>query len=113
MLYHQRKLIKMQTPEKRLINEIKLYCGQRNWLCYHCLNGIFYTKNGGIIKLDFPVGFPDLMILTDDGRTFFIETKIKPRKPTAKQVKFQANLRERGFISGTVYKLGDFVKMLY
>lgn len=100
------------TPETLLANEIRLYCGKRNWLCYHCLNGTVYSRNGDMITLDFPTGFPDLLIITDDGRVFFIETKIKPRKPTSEQVKMQDNLRSRGFISGTVYGLEEFVKML-
>ena len=97
------------TAETRLANEIRLYCGERGWLCYHCLNGMYYTRDGRVITLDFPVGFPDLLIITDDGRVFFIETKIQPRKPTHEQLKFQAELRKRGFISETVYSLEDFL----
>ena len=78
------------TPETRLANEIRIECGKRNWLCYHCLNGTVFTPHGSIITLDFPVGFPDLIIITDHGTAAFIETKIRPRKPTEQQLKFQA-----------------------
>ena len=96
------------TPETRLANQIRLQCGKLNWLCYHCLNGLFYSRNGMPIQLDFPVGFPDLLIITDCGKCAFIETKIHPRKPTSEQLKFQSELRSRGFVSETVYSIEDF-----
>lgn len=100
------------TPETRLANEIRLCCGKRNWLCYHCLNGQVFDYNGHIITLDFPVGFPDLLIITDDGKCLFVETKIHPRKPTKEQLKFQEELRKRGFISATIYSLIEFEELL-
>ena len=99
------------TPETILANQIRIECGRRNWLCYHCLNGTVFTQHGSVITLDFPVGFPDLLIITDIGKVMFIETKIKPRKPTTEQLKFQSGLRLRGFISETVYSLDEFVTL--
>lgn len=100
------------TPETVLKNQIELWCGQHNWLCFHCLNGTFYDMRGNVVKLAFPVGWPDLLIVTDKGQCAMIETKIHPRKPTSEQVKCQENLRNRGFISGTVYTLEEFVNLV-
>jgi len=99
------------TPETLLANQIKLYCGQHNWLCFHCVNGTFYDYSGKIVKLSFPVGWPDLLIVTDFGKCMFIETKIHPRRPTNEQVKCQENLVQRGFVSATVYSLEEFKKV--
>lgn len=60
----------------------------------------------------FPVGFPDLLIITDIGKVMFIETKIAPRKPTPKQIEFQNELKKRGFIAETVYSLAEFTKLV-
>lgn len=102
----------MQTPEVRLMNEIKIYCGTRNWLCYHLNQGLFYTKFGGLVKMDTPVGWPDLLVITDYGEAAFMETKIKPRKPTREQLAIQAELRKRGFRSETVYSLEEFIEAM-
>lgn len=101
-----------QTPETRLANQIRLWCGQHNWLCYHCLNGLFYSRAGIPVTLDFPAGFPDLLIITDCGHVLFIETKILPRKPTKQQLDFQAELRRRGFISETIYDMDAFIALV-
>lgn len=97
------------TDETYLANQIKLWCGEHNWLCFHCLNGLYYSLKGNPVKMDFPTGFPDLLVITDHGECMFIETKIHPRKPTEEQLRFQENLRTRGFKSTTVYSLEEFI----
>lgn len=64
---------------------------------------------GNPVKMDFPTGFPDLLVITDIGKCMFIETKIHPRKPTQEQIRLQENLRTRGFISTTIYSLKEFI----
>ena len=97
------------TPETRLSNDIKLWCGEHNILCFHINQGTLYTQYGGVVKLDTPNGFPDLLCIYTNSRTAFIETKIKPRKPTKDQLRVQALLRDRGFPSTTVYTLQEFI----
>lgn len=53
--------------------------------------------------------FPDLLILTDDGRAIFCEGKIKPRKPTQDQINFIANLVNRKFTAFVAYTLEEFI----
>lgn len=100
------------TPEHKLSNEIRLYCGERGWLCFHTNVGKFYDRNGNIVTTGLPVGWPDLMILTNDGKAMFIETKIHPRKPTSEQVERQKLLRSHGFVSETVYSLNEFIHLV-
>lgn len=98
------------TPEMRLVAEIKLYCGEHNWLCFHCNVGSVKTDDGRMFNTGLPVGFPDLLIITDFGRVIFCETKIHPRKPTQQQINFINNLKSRGFLAFVAYTLDDFVK---
>lgn len=100
------------TPEQKLTKEIMLECGKRNWLCFHCNVGSVLTADGRIFHSGLPKGFPDLLILTDDGRTFFIETKIKPRKPTQEQLHFINLLRSKKHNSYVVYSLQEFKSVL-
>lgn len=100
------------TPEHRLGNLIRIECGRRNWLCYHANVGSVMTIDGGRFDTGLPVGFPDLIILTDDGRALFVETKIKPRKPTVQQLEFHAILRDRGFSVAVCYDFDEFIKFI-
>lgn len=101
------------TPEQVLDKEIMLWCGQHNWLCFHTNVGKikFYDPKMGkerFFDTGLPKGWPDLLILTNDGNTIFCETKIHPRKPTLDQVKMIDLLNERGFLAFVCYSLEEF-----
>lgn len=100
------------TPESALKNKIMIECGQRNWICLHLNVGKVKLPNGYFFNTGVPVGFPDLTIITDLGVVIFIETKIKPRKPTPEQLKWIENLKKRGFIADVVYTLDSFKMLL-
>lgn len=100
------------TPEHRLSNKIRIKCGELNWLCFHINVGKILLQDGTYFNTGVPVGYPDLTIFTDKGQTIFIETKIKPRKPTEDQLKFIAILRERGFIAEVVYDFEQFLNII-
>ena len=102
----------MQTPEQKLDKQIMIYCGQKNWLCFHCNVGQVKLADGRYFSTGLPVGFPDLLILTDDNRTIFCETKIKPRKPTQQQLNFIANLNSRGFTAFVAYNFDEFLHFI-
>jgi hypothetical protein len=59
-----------------------------------------------------PTGFPDLFLLTNDGRTIFIETKIRPRKPTKEQERFLDEVRSRGFQAHVIYTIEEFIVVM-
>ena len=101
------------TPEQVLDKEIMLYCGSRNAICFHTNVGkikFFDSKVGKERWFDtgLPKGWPDLLILTDNGKTFFCETKIHPRKPTIEQLNIIRNLTERGHLAFVCYSLDEF-----
>lgn len=99
------------TPEIRLSNLIRIECGVRNWLCFHINVGTVRTADGRYFQTGVPEGYPDLTIITDHGIIFFVETKIKPRKPTAKQLEFIADLHTRGFVAEVIYSIEAFVEL--
>ena len=98
------------TPEAHLSKQIMLYCGEHDWLCFHCNVGSVLTADGTYFRTGLPVGFPDLLIIKHDGKIAFCETKIHPRKPTKEQIAFLTNLRERGFNAFVAYSLEEFIE---
>lgn len=100
------------TPEQALDKQIMLYCGQRNWLCFHINVGGGKLANGTFFQTGVPKGWPDLTIITDDGRVIFCETKIHPRKPTQNQLNFIAELNKRKFTAFVAYTLDEFIANL-
>lgn len=87
-----------------------IYCGEHNWLCFHTNVGKVQTIDGRMFDTGLPVGWPDLMILTDKGQAIYCETKIHPRKPTKEQIKTINILKERGFVAFVAYSLEEFIK---
>lgn len=69
-------------------------------------------QDGTYFNTGVPVGWPDLTIITDNGQVLFIETKIKPRKPTEDQIKMLDNLRNRGFIAEVIYDFNQFLSLI-
>lgn len=96
------------TPESRLKNEIMADCGKRGWLCFHINVGSVRLPDGSFFSTGVPKGWPDLTILTNDGQTIFVETKIKPRRPTADQIKMLRILSERGFVAKLIYSADEW-----
>ena len=97
------------TPEQVLDKKIMLWCGEHNWLCFHTNVGKVQTIDGRYFDTGLPVGWPDLLIITDFGKAIFCETKIHPRKPTPQQVKTIELLCKRGFLAFVCYSIEDFI----
>lgn len=102
----------MATPEKRLMQEIELWCGGKDYLCFHCNVGTFYTKEGIPIRTGLPNGFPDLLVFRNDGIACLVETKVHPRKPTADQLRFIEVIRRHGFRAGVAYSLDEAISII-
>ena len=103
------------TPEQVLDKKIMLWCGQHNWLCFHTNVGKikFYDekqKEWRYFDTGLPVGWPDLMILTDNGKVIYCETKIHPRKPTKEQLNTIDVLVKRGFLAFVCYSVEQFIE---
>ena len=110
------------TPEKILSKQIQAVCGENNIICFdvnvgggQLITGSYFrtgqliTGKGSYFRTGLPRGFSDLLLFTSNGKTAFIETKIKPRKPTQEQINFINTMKKRGFIAGVVYDINDFI----
>jgi hypothetical protein len=96
-------------PEKILSKQIQAVCGENNIICFDVNVGGGQLITGSYFRTGLPRGFSDLLLFTSNGKTAFIETKIKPRKPTQEQINFINTMKKRGFIAGVVYDINDFI----
>ena len=97
------------TQEHALMNQIKLWCGEHNFLCFHANVGKVRKSDGTWFDTGLPKGFPDLIVFTTNGRIAFVETKIKPRHPSIDQIKFINELKSRKFLATVCYSLDEFI----
>lgn len=97
------------SPEHKLQNEIKIWCGERDIICFRINVGKVKMQDGRWFDTGLPVGFSDLLILSNDGKATFCETKIKPRKPTIEQLHFLETMKNRGYKTIIAYSLQDFI----
>lgn len=100
------------TPEGRLMVEIEVWCGQRDYLCFRCNAGTFLSYDATRFVSGLPKGFSDLLILRSDGRACFVETKIHPRKPTKEQLNFIQAVKNHGFRAGVAYNLQEAIDII-
>lgn len=98
------------TPEKRLMNEIRLYCATKGWIVFRTNVGRVMTIDGTYFDTGLPKGFPDMFVLTDNGKAIFVETKIHPRKPTKQQREMIELLKLKKFIAFVCYSLEEFIE---
>lgn len=102
----------MATKEKNLTREVQAICGENNILCFDVNVGKFALKDGGYFDVGLPKGFPDLLLITQNGRVIFIEAKIKPNKLQPAQVHFLTELRNRNQPAFVIYSIDDFKFLL-
>lgn len=96
------------TPESVLKNKVLIELGKRGYIAFRMQVGLFYTKEGSRISTTLPRGTSDLLVFEKGtGRGIWIETKIKPRKPTPEQVQFIHTLRNQGCYASVCYKIED------
>ena len=73
--------------EMELMNRIRLDLSQSGFAVFRANVGKVRTPDGRFFDTGLPKGFSDLFAVKD-GRIFFIEVKVKPRKPTKEQLDF-------------------------
>lgn len=99
------------TKEKRLMNEIRLWCGEHDLICIRANVGKVRMKDGGWFDTGLPVGYPDLTII-GYGFIIYCECKIKPNKPTKEQIAFLAEMNKRGHGTLIAYSLDDLIEYM-
>ena len=99
------------TPESILKNKVRLRCGELGWLCHHLNVGTYKLADGTYINTGLPKGWPDLQIIKP-GEVFFVETKIRPRKPSKEQLEFIELLTSMGINVYVVYTIEEFEEIV-
>ena len=100
------------TPESRLMAQVMIWCGERGYLSFRCNAGTFISADGSRYVKGLPQGFSDILILRNDGKACFVETKIHPRKPTKQQLDFIAAVKKYGYRAGVAYSLEEAIKII-
>ena len=85
------------TPEHRIMNEIRAWCGEHDILCFRANVGGRPTADGGWFSTGLPTGFPDLMCLCQGGRIVFVECKAPRGRLRPDQITFKRAVEARGF----------------
>ena len=100
------------TKEKYLTKKIQLICEQNNIVCFDVNVGKFELKTGGYFDVGLPKGFPDLLLLTPDGRVIFIEAKTETGRLASHQKDFLNFLRAKNLPAFVIYGIDDFLFLL-
>jgi hypothetical protein len=101
------------TPESRLKAQVELFLSELGYIPLRLNVFQVFTRDGIPIRTGLPKGCSDIVaIQSGTGRAVFVETKVKPRKPTAEQLNFIEVMRKQGAIAGVVYSIDELKKLL-
>lgn len=95
--------------EKRLMNRIRLYCGEQGWIVIRNNVGTFQLLDGRFLSTGLPKGWPDLMVLTKKGKVFFVETKVGNNKASKEQQRYLDLLKMAHFDAFVCYSIDSFI----
>ena len=100
------------TREHVIQNQIRLWCGKHDILCFRCNVGRVRLDNGYFFDTGLPEGFPDLIILFNK-TIYFCEVKTKSGKQRQAQIDFMEEVRRRGYNYFVARSTQDVEKILY
>ena len=86
----------MALREHNIQNEIRLWCGRNNILCFRCNVGRVRTADGKWFDTGLPEGFSDLIILANN-TIYFCEVKNAHGRQREDQKRFQAIVESHGY----------------
>jgi len=86
----------MSEREHNIQNEIRLWCGQHNILCFRCNVGKVQCADGSWFDTGLPEGFSDLIVLANN-TIYFVEVKTKTGQQRKAQIAFQNTVKARGY----------------
>ena len=96
------------TIEHSIMNQIRLWCGQNDILCFRCNVGRVRTADGKWFDTGLPEGFSDLLILYNK-TCIFCEVKTATGRQREAQINFMNNVRKRGFIYIVARSVQDII----
>lgn len=98
--------------EINLQRMIEIDCGKRGWICYHFNPGKKQLVDASWWSSGVPKGWPDLIIFTDFGLTFFVETKVKYNKPSKEQMIFKRVFNQKNHIVEYIYSMDKWLDLV-
>lgn len=93
-------------------NEIRTWCGEHNLLAFRANVGSGYTPDGRYFTTGLPKGFPDVIVLDNDGHTIFVECKTLIGKAREDQKRLHAELIKRKHVVLISHSLEEFIQQI-
>jgi len=95
--------------EHYIQNQIRLWCGQHNYLAFRCNVGKVLCADGSWFDTGLPSGFSDLLILDNAGHAIFCECKDRYGTQRKEQKSFEKTVTDRGFKYILAHSLEEFI----
>ena len=96
--------------ETELMNRIRIELSKRGYTVFRANVGKIRMSDGRWFDTGLPKGFSDLFAVKN-GKIYFIETKIKPNKPTDEQINFIEQMKNKGCVAGVVYSVNEAIEL--
>lgn len=100
------------TPEHNIQNQIRIWCGQHDILCFRCNVGRVKTIHGTYFDTGLPEGFPDLILLPGNNKIIFCEVKTLKGKQREAQKTFQKEIEKRGYLYVIARSINDIINVI-
>lgn len=97
--------------EHALMNTIKETLEYMGYVVFRANVGKVRMSDGRFFNTGLPKGFSDLFACKN-GRTYFIEVKVKPNKPSPEQLTFLENMRYQGFGADVCYSVEEAIRLV-
>lgn len=95
------------AKEMELLNAIRLKLQEKNVKTFRLNVGKVRMADGRYFDTGLPKGVSDLLAIRPDGIACWIETKIKPNKPSVEQCNFILAMIEQGCAAGVAFTVED------
>lgn len=98
--------------ETDLMNAVMLAATAKDCVVFRTNVGKVRMADGRYFDTGLPKGHSDLYGVKSDGKVFYIETKLKPRKPTVEQCRFLLRMIEQGACGGVAYSVEEAMQII-
>ena len=98
--------------EHDIQNEIRIWCGEHKLLAFRANVIKGYSPDGRWITSGLPEGFPDVIVLTNQGQTIYVECKTLVGRAREKQKRLHAVMRKMNHVVLIPRSLEQFIEMI-
>lgn len=97
--------------EHELMDNVRLALSEHGCKVFRGNVGEVVTIDGRLFRTGLPKGFSDVFGVLPGGRAFFVETKVRPGKPTRQQLDFINVMRRQGALAGVAYSVEEALEI--